>query len=148
MPQTSNLNINNPCRRSFSSTLVRLERILLVKVCMKNICLEEFNVAGMLIHTPRFSKYLHGAAGLYPDVIERLPYWFLHNSDGTFSPATWDEMAAEEETGAEKVQLIQYCAYRIVELVLLLYKIQTVVVQRTNCTLDANCINCTIVAKS
>ena len=64
----------------------------------------------MLIHAPRFSKYLHGAAGLYPEQVARLPYWFLQNEDGTMSPATWDDMAAEEETNFDKASPISSAA--------------------------------------
>lgn len=58
----------------------------------------------MLLHAPRFSKYLHGAAGLFPDTVEKMPYWFLHNTDGTMSPASWEEMADESDEFYNKVQ--------------------------------------------
>lgn len=53
--------------------------------------------AGTLLPAPRFSKHLHGTASLFPDAVEGLPYWFVDNHDGTFSPASWEEMAATEE---------------------------------------------------
>lgn len=62
-----------------------------------------FCTAGMLLHAPRFSKYLHGAAGLFLDTVEKMPYWYLHNTDGTFSPATWEEMADNKDEHYEEV---------------------------------------------
>lgn len=53
--------------------------------------------AGLLLPAPRFSKHLHGTASLFPDAVKGLPYWFVDNHDGTFSPASWEEMAATEE---------------------------------------------------
>lgn len=44
---------------------------------------------------PKFSKYLHGVASLYPDCIEAFPYWFLPaDKEGyVMTPASWEEMA-------------------------------------------------------
>ena len=60
----------------------------------------------MLLLAPRFSKYLHGAAGLFPNVVEKMPYWYLCNTDGTMSPATWEEMADETDKLFEEVHLL------------------------------------------
>ena len=64
--------------------------------------------AGMLVYAPKFSKYMHGCASLYPDAVESMPYWFLRNDDGTMSTATWDEMAETSDKNnkvASKFQL-------------------------------------------
>lgn len=52
--------------------------------------------AGILLPAPKFSKYLHGTAALFPDRVPRMPYWFLHDADGSMSPATWEEMADDD----------------------------------------------------
>ena len=57
----------------------------------------------MLVAAPRFSKYLHGTAALFTDTVEKMPFWFLGNEDGSISPATWAEMAAQPEAEHEKV---------------------------------------------
>ena len=59
----------------------------------------------MLLLAPRFSKYLHGAAGLFPNVVEKMPYWYLCNTDGTMSPATWEELADDADRFYEEVRL-------------------------------------------
>lgn len=48
---------------------------------------------------PKFSKYLHGVASLYPTRIEAFPYWFLPaDKDGyVMTPASWDEMADPQD---------------------------------------------------
>lgn len=48
---------------------------------------------------PKFSKYLHGVASLYPTRIEAFPYWFLPaDKDGyIMTPASWDEMADPQD---------------------------------------------------
>ena len=40
-----------------------------------------------------FSKFLHGAAVLYPGRCREVPYWFLPAEGGTLSPATFEEMS-------------------------------------------------------
>lgn len=60
----------------------------------------------MLLHAPRFSKFLHGAAALFPNQVEKMPYWWLHNSDGTMSPATWEEMADDSDKYYDEVILL------------------------------------------
>ena len=62
----------------------------------------------MLLLAPRFSKYLHGAAGLFPNVVEKMPYWYLCNTDGTTSPATWEELADDADKFYEEVCLLAY----------------------------------------
>ena len=48
---------------------------------------------------PKFSKYLHGVASLYPTRIDAFPYWFLPaDKDGyVMTPASWDEMADPQD---------------------------------------------------
>lgn len=52
-------------------------------------------LAGLLLRVPKFSKYLHGVASLYPNRIEAIPYWFLPaDKEGyVMTPASWEEMA-------------------------------------------------------
>ena len=52
-------------------------------------------MSGLLLRVPKFSKYLHGVASLYPNRIEAIPYWFLPaDKDGyVMTPASWEEMA-------------------------------------------------------
>ncbi|KAA6419088.1 MAG: vacuolar transporter chaperone 4 [Trebouxia sp. A1-2] len=51
--------------------------------------------SGLLLRVPKFSKYLHGVASLYPNRIEAIPYWFLPaDKEGyVMTPASWEEMA-------------------------------------------------------
>ena len=49
--------------------------------------------AGLLLEVPMFSKFLHGAAVLYPDRCREVPYWFLPDEGATLPPATYEEMA-------------------------------------------------------
>ena len=55
--------------------------------------------AGLLLRVPKFSKYLHGVASLYPTSIEAFPYWFLPaDKDGyLMTPASWEEMADPDD---------------------------------------------------
>ena len=55
---------------------------------------------------PKFSKYLHGVASLYPTRIEAFPFWFLPaDKEGyIMTPASWDEMADPQDPYL-KVQL-------------------------------------------
>ncbi len=52
-------------------------------------------MSGLLLRVPKFSKYLHGVASLYPNRIEAIPYWFLPaDKEGyVMTPASWEEMA-------------------------------------------------------
>eukprot|EP00884_Botryococcus_braunii_P018805 jgi/Botrbrau1/5608/Bobra.97_2s0031.1 len=59
--------------------------------------LQDLISGGLMLPAPRFSKHLHGTASLFPDSVEGLPYWFVNNHNGTYSPATWEEMAATED---------------------------------------------------
>jgi len=51
--------------------------------------------SNMLIAVPKFSKFQHGMALLYPTKLRNSPWWFLPNADGKkgMSPATFEEMA-------------------------------------------------------
>lgn len=70
--------------------------------------------AGLLLRVPKFSKYLHGVASLYPTKIEAFPYWFLPaDKDGyRMTPASWDEMADPQDPYL-KVELhpVQICQH-------------------------------------
>ena len=59
--------------------------------------------SGMLLQAPRFSKYLHGVAALFPERVSKMPYWFLHNTDGSMTSATWEEMSDDKDTYYEEV---------------------------------------------
>ncbi|KAK9808768.1 hypothetical protein WJX72_003237 [[Myrmecia] bisecta] len=48
---------------------------------------------GLLLHVPKFSKFLHGTATLFPDQLTTFPYWFIPDGRGSVSPANWEEMA-------------------------------------------------------
>ena len=74
---------------------------------MRKRVMKTHYAAGMLLHAPRFSKYLHGVASIYPNEVEKMPYWFLHNQDGTMSHATWEEMADTSDELYTKV--LGYC---------------------------------------
>lgn len=55
--------------------------------------LQELKKSGILVKCPKFSKFLHGMALLYPDRCEHTPRWFIWDElAGTASPATLDEM--------------------------------------------------------
>lgn len=56
----------------------------------------------MLLQAPRFSKYLHGVAAIFPERVSKMPYWFLHNTDGSMTSATWEEMSDDRDTFYEK----------------------------------------------
>ncbi|KAL0043917.1 hypothetical protein WJX82_004729 [Trebouxia sp. C0006] len=57
--------------------------------------IEDLVNSGLLLRVPKFSKYLHGVASLYPNRIEAIPYWFLPaDKEGyVMTPASWEEMA-------------------------------------------------------
>ncbi|KAL0024932.1 hypothetical protein WJX77_004294 [Trebouxia sp. C0004] len=57
--------------------------------------IEDLVHSGLLLRVPKFSKYLHGVASLYPNRIEAIPYWFLPaDKEGyVLTPASWEEMA-------------------------------------------------------
>lgn len=67
-----------------------------------------------MLHTPKFSKFLHGGASLHPDLVESFPYWFLPDGQGGMTPATWDEMADKRDpylkvsTSTKKLNLASY----------------------------------------
>ena len=65
--------------------------VVFVDSAKKAIC----DLAGLMLRVPKFSKYLHGVASLYPNRIESIPYWFLPaDKEGyVMTPASWEEMA-------------------------------------------------------
>ena len=67
--------------------------------------------SGLLLRVPKFSKYLHGVASLYPNQIEAIPYWFLPaDKEGyVMTPASWEEMADPKDPYL-KVILPQFCS--------------------------------------
>jgi SPX domain protein involved in polyphosphate accumulation len=52
-----------------------------------------------VVEMPRFSKFLHGMALLYPNEVRNSPSWFLEDPDapGTFTPASIEEMGDQTD---------------------------------------------------
>eukprot|EP00798_Chlamydomonas_sp_ICE-L_P011226 gene11226-18855_t len=50
---------------------------------------EALTESGLLVESPKFSKFLHGMACLYPSQVKNTPHWFvpMHNSSGQGSLA-------------------------------------------------------------
>jgi SPX domain protein involved in polyphosphate accumulation len=49
---------------------------------------------GILVAAPKFSKYIHGAASLFPDVVPAYPHWFVaDDTTGAMRAITVDELA-------------------------------------------------------
>jgi hypothetical protein len=49
---------------------------------------------GILVAAPKFSKYIHGAASLFPDAVPAYPGWFTEDtSTGTMRAITDNELA-------------------------------------------------------
>ena len=53
--------------------------------------------SGLIIECPKFSKFLHGMALLYPKKLKNTPFWFLPDSEGNMTPATISELADETD---------------------------------------------------
>jgi SPX domain protein involved in polyphosphate accumulation len=61
--------------------------------------LQDLQESGLLVEAPRFSKFLHGMALLYPNEVRTSPTWFLEDPDapGTFTPASIEEMGDQTD---------------------------------------------------
>lgn len=53
---------------------------------------EDLKGSGLLVEVPKFSKFLHGSALLYPDKLKNTPFWFVPDNHGCMSPATIEEL--------------------------------------------------------
>lgn len=56
------------------------------------LVLEDLLNSGVLKTVPNFSKFLHGAAVLFPDEIVQAPPWFVRNSSGQMIPGTLEQV--------------------------------------------------------
>jgi hypothetical protein len=61
--------------------------------------------AGILVAAPKFSKYIHGAASLFPETVPAYPHWFVaDDTTGAMRAITVDELA---ESGMQPLATVR-----------------------------------------
>ena len=65
--------------------------------------MQELKASGLIVEVPKFSKFLHGMALLFPAQVHNTPYWFLPDGHGSMSPATIQEMIDPDTTSPAQV---------------------------------------------